>query len=46
MRDEVVDLVQKGKKEVALNLIIGTLTLKGDSVHFKSNSIIDHGTSQ
>ena len=46
MRDEVVDLVQKGKKEVALNLLIGTLTLKGDSVSFKSNPIIDHGISQ
>ena len=42
MRDEVLDSVQQRKKEVSLNLQIGTLVLSpGGTVQFKSQSLSD-----
>ena len=42
MRDEVLDAVQQRKKEVSLNLQIGTLVLSpSGSVQFKSQSLSD-----
>ncbi len=40
IRDEVIDTVQNRRKEVALNFLIGTLTLNpANTVQFKSLSI-------
>jgi len=45
IRDEVVDLVQKKKKEVSLNFLIGNLVLspagQSGNVQFKSLSVTD-----
>ena len=47
VRDEVIDVVQNRKKEVALNFLIGTLTLSpSNAVQFKSLTVTEAASQQ
>ena len=47
IRDEVIETVQNRKKEVALNFLIGTLTLSpANTVQFKSLTISEAANQQ